>query len=94
MDLNMSFESTMSWNLKVLQRIDKQIVRVVGTACFVSIYDFDKDSKSWTKLDVEGTLFLVKRSSAPFYRLIVLNRYAHLLFFFLSFLMFASQVES
>lgn len=74
LDLKLSFESTLAWNLKVLQRMDKQIIRIVGSACFVSIYDFDQDNKSWTKLDVEGTLFLVKRSAAPFYRLVVLNR--------------------
>jgi mRNA-decapping enzyme 1B len=40
----------------------------------VVIYVFIQDSQKWERKEVEGALFLVKRSSGPRFRLIVMNR--------------------
>merc|ERR1712093_168412 len=74
MDLSMPFERRMAWNLSVLQRKDPHVVRIVGSASFVSLYDFDTEHKRWTKMDCEGCLFLVSRQTAPFHQLVVLNK--------------------
>ena len=38
------------------------------------IYVFISGSQKWERKEVEGALFLVKRSAAPRFRLIVMNR--------------------
>lgn len=59
-------------NLRVLQRSDAAVLDICGTASHVVLYQFDQ--ASWTKSNVEGSLFLVKRSEAPRFQLVVLNR--------------------
>jgi len=58
-------------NLSVLQRLDSNIVEVLDTAAHVTLYIFQGE---WKKKDVEGSLFIVKRSISPHYQLIVMNR--------------------
>lgn len=70
----MPFERRMAWNLSVLQRKDARVARIVGSACFVSLYDFDCEEKSWSKMECEGCLFLVRRQAAPYYQMVVLNK--------------------
>lgn len=59
-------------NLRVLQRQDESVVDILGSATHVVLYEFE--TPSWQKLDVEGSLFLVKRRDMPRFRLLVLNR--------------------
>ena len=59
-------------NLRVLQRQDASVVDILGSATHVVLYEFA--SPSWQKLDVEGSLFLVKKRDVPRFRLLVLNR--------------------
>eukprot|EP00163_Fabomonas_tropica_P001429 TRINITY_DN1107_c1_g2_i2.p1 TRINITY_DN1107_c1_g2~~TRINITY_DN1107_c1_g2_i2.p1 ORF type:complete len:120 (-),score=4.35 TRINITY_DN1107_c1_g2_i2:925-1284(-) len=61
-------------NLRVLQRSDPGISRIVWVATHVCLYRFDEQARAWAKKGVEGTLFVVERSSSPIYRLFVLNR--------------------
>jgi len=58
-------------NLSVLQRLDSNIVEVLDTAAHVTVYIFQGE---WKKKDVEGSLFIVKRSNSPHFQLIVMNR--------------------
>jgi hypothetical protein len=74
MDLTMPHEKLVAWNLNVLQRKDSAVMRVMGTASFVTVYEFHSEKRQWKKLDVEGCLFLVRRSCAPLFQLIVLNK--------------------
>lgn len=46
---------------------------MIASASFASAYVFSPESK-WTRADVEGSLFVVKRSQSPVYRLIILNQ--------------------
>lgn len=43
-------------------------------ASFVSVYHFDPEKRAWKKLDCEGCLFVVRRSVAPAFQLLVLNK--------------------
>ena len=61
-------------NLQVLQRIDGKITGIIGKAGHVSVYSFIKDQKTWMKSEVEGSLFIVQRSTNPLFQLIVMNR--------------------
>ena len=61
--------------LASLQRIDNTIEQVIETANHVSLYEFNLDTKKdWKKREVEGSLFVVKRSSQPRFHVIILNR--------------------
>jgi hypothetical protein len=60
-----------AFNMKVLKRQDPQIVDIVGSAAFVVLYELDGE---WTKLGIEGPMFLYRRSSSPKYGFSVLNR--------------------
>lgn len=61
------------FNLSVLKRMDEDILEILYSATHVAVYEFDTSRKSWRRSDIEGTLFLVKRCSAPRFRMIVLN---------------------
>lgn len=63
-------------NLRVLQRIDPSIIEVVSSATHVVLYEFNESVQAWEKRNVEGSLFVAKRSDAPRFKLIVMNRNA------------------
>ena len=60
--------------LATLQRNDDSIEEVLETANHVCLYEFQVNANQWKRRDVEGTLFVVKRSSQPRFQLIILNR--------------------
>eukprot|EP00658_Telonema_sp_P-2_P008125 TRINITY_DN13044_c0_g1_i9.p1 TRINITY_DN13044_c0_g1~~TRINITY_DN13044_c0_g1_i9.p1 ORF type:complete len:156 (-),score=45.12 TRINITY_DN13044_c0_g1_i9:7-474(-) len=59
-------------NLAVLKRKDASLLDIIATSGHVVVYRFA--SGAWEKKNVEGPLFVVSRSRAPFYRIVVLNR--------------------
>jgi len=61
-------------SLATLQRNDDSIEEVLETANHVCLYEFQVNANQWKRRDVEGTLFVVKRSSQPRFQLIILNR--------------------
>ena len=61
-------------NLNVIQRLDAQVEQVIATAGHVALYDFDVGTSEWSRKDVEGTLFLVKRRGSPRFRFVILNK--------------------
>jgi len=63
-------------NLRVLQRIDPSIIDVVSSATHVVLYEFNESAQAWEKRNVEGSLFVAKRSDCPRFKLIVMNRNA------------------
>lgn len=63
-------------NLRVLQRIDSSIIDVISSATHVVLYEFNEPGQAWEKRNVEGSLFVAKRSDAPRFKLIVMNRNA------------------
>ncbi|KAK7244869.1 hypothetical protein RIF29_39697 [Crotalaria pallida] len=71
---NLDAQSTKVLNLTVLQRIDPFIDQILFTAAHVSFYDFNLQTNQWSRKDVEGSLFVVKRNSQPRFQFIVMNR--------------------
>ncbi|KAK8688920.1 hypothetical protein V6N13_087653 [Hibiscus sabdariffa] len=71
---NLDQQSTKMLNLTVLQRIDAFIEEILITAAHVTFYEFNIDSSQWSRKDVEGSLFVVKRSTQPRFQFIVMNR--------------------
>ena len=61
-------------NLQVLRRGDPQTEDIMCSAAHVAAYDFDESAGAWRRKDIEGTLFVVKRTGRPRFRLVVMNR--------------------
>ncbi|CAN4099010.1 unnamed protein product [Withania somnifera] len=70
---NLDQNSTKLLNLTVLQRIDPFIEEILITAAHVTLYQFSIDNSQWSRKDVEGSLFVVKRSSQPRFQFVVMN---------------------
>lgn len=61
-------------NLRLLQRLDSTVHDIVASATHVGLYEFQQTAKAWEKKNVEGSLFLVKKTEAPRFQLQLLNR--------------------
>ncbi|XP_062204706.1 mRNA-decapping enzyme-like protein [Phragmites australis] len=73
-NLAMDAEATRMLNLTVLQRLDPAVEDILITAAHVTLYDFNIDLNQWSRKDVEGSLFVVKRNTQPRFQFIVMNR--------------------
>ncbi|XVE75923.1 hypothetical protein DITRI_Ditri12bG0130600 [Diplodiscus trichospermus] len=71
---NLDQQSTKMLNLTVLQRVDPFIEEILITAAHVAFYEFNIDSNQWSRKDVEGSLFVVKRNTQPRFQFTVMNR--------------------
>ncbi|KAJ6986110.1 mRNA-decapping enzyme-like protein [Populus alba x Populus x berolinensis] len=71
---NIDQQSTKLLNLTVLQRIDPLVEEILITAAHVTLYQFNIDLTQWSRKDVEGSLFVVKRNMQPRFQFIVMNR--------------------
>ncbi|XP_057781998.1 mRNA-decapping enzyme-like protein [Salvia miltiorrhiza] len=65
---------TKELNLRVLQRIDPCIEEILTNAAHVAIYELNIEASQWSRKNVEGSLFVVKRNTKPHYQFIVMNR--------------------
>ncbi|TYI67338.1 hypothetical protein E1A91_D08G010900v1 [Gossypium mustelinum] len=71
---NLDQQSTKFLNLTVLRRIDPFVEEILITAAHVAFYEFNIDLSQWSRKDVEGSLFVVKRNTQPRFQFIVMNR--------------------
>ncbi|XP_047332057.1 mRNA-decapping enzyme-like protein [Impatiens glandulifera] len=71
---NLDQQGTKLLNLTVLQRIDSYVEEILITAAHVTFYEFNIELSQWSRKDVEGSLFVVKRSAQPRFQFIVMNR--------------------
>ncbi|TYI47229.1 hypothetical protein E1A91_D13G158100v1 [Gossypium mustelinum] len=71
---NLDQQSTKFLNLTVLRRIDPFVEEILITAAHVAFYEFNIDRSQWSRKDVEGSLFVVKRNTQPRFQFIVMNR--------------------
>ena len=59
-------------NLKVLRKSDGSITDIAHSASFCVLYEFgtnaETGARSWIRKDIEGSMFIVRRSEAPLYR--------------------------
>ena len=69
-----SDEARRTANLRMLQRGDSAVNDICSSATHVGLYEFKQEQQEWVKKQVEGSLFLVKRSDAPRFQLVILNR--------------------
>uniref|UniRef100_A0A7S4KMK4 Uncharacterized protein n=1 Tax=Guillardia theta TaxID=55529 RepID=A0A7S4KMK4_GUITH len=65
-------EQRTAMNLTVLQRMDPEVMEVLEMSRHVVLYAFDCAGQSWSKLDVEGSMFVVRKRRA--FSCIILNR--------------------
>ncbi|BAF21206.1 mRNA-decapping enzyme-like protein [Oryza sativa Japonica Group] len=73
-NLAMDEEGTRVLNITVLQRLDPAVEDILITAGHVTLYDFDTNLNQWSRKDVEGSLFVVKRNAQPRFQFVVMNR--------------------
>ncbi|XP_057534946.1 mRNA-decapping enzyme-like protein [Amaranthus tricolor] len=71
---NLDQQSTKVLNLTVLQRFDPSIQEILLTAAHVALYEFNVSLGQWSRKDVQGSLFVVKRNKDPWYQFIVMNQ--------------------
>ncbi|XP_018676268.1 mRNA-decapping enzyme-like protein isoform X1 [Musa acuminata AAA Group] len=71
---NLDQKSTKALNLTVLQRIDPFVEEILMTATHVTFYEFNIELNQWSRKDVEGSLFVIKRNAQPRFQFIVMNR--------------------
>ena len=64
----------LEYNLQVLRRRDASITQILGMAGHVVLYQFNEETKAWDRRNVEGSLFVVERSSEPKNQFVVINR--------------------
>ena len=57
-------------NLSVLQRRDGNITDIVSECSLVGLWEFMHKSSSWEKLGFEGSAFITRNRSKPFYKFI------------------------
>mmetsp|Transcript_20868 Transcript_20868/g.37256 ORF Transcript_20868/g.37256 Transcript_20868/m.37256 type:complete len:268 (-) Transcript_20868:90-893(-) len=62
------------FNLKVLKRFDAAIEEILASVGHVALYDLNVNDSKWSRKDIEGSLFFVRRSAEPLFQLIVLNK--------------------
>ena len=74
MSLQLERSKQLEYNLAVLKRRDAAITRVLDMAGHVVLYQFNEETKAWDRRNMEGSLFVVERSSEPRYQFVVLNR--------------------
>ncbi|KAG2183482.1 hypothetical protein INT43_006488 [Umbelopsis isabellina] len=61
-------------NLSVLRRQDPDIVDLLDQSSHAVVYSFDLSKAGWAKKGIEGTVFLIRRNTPPYYGIYILNR--------------------
>ncbi|CAG9466163.1 unnamed protein product [Pedinophyceae sp. YPF-701] len=57
-----------------LRRVDPSITAIVVSAKHVQLYNFDRGTNQWERMEVEGPMYVVSRSEAPTLQMIILNK--------------------
>lgn len=61
-------------NLRTLRRVDATIVNIITSATQVAVYKFNNGRNEWERKEIEGSLFVFCKKSAPKYGFLVINR--------------------
>lgn len=69
-------ESTARKSLYIrgLQAAHSSVLEVIDDSFHVAVYRFFVDKSRWEKMEIEGSAYVTRNSSNPFYSLIVLNK--------------------
>lgn len=60
-----------------LQRQDPSISRILFVSTFTAVYELmgsNTANKEMRKIDIEGSLYLLERTSSPLFKMFILNR--------------------
>ncbi|XP_028398173.1 mRNA-decapping enzyme-like protein [Dendronephthya gigantea] len=61
-------------NLAALRKSDRFVLDILETSAQVALYKFEPQKQEWEKTEVEGSLFLYRRSTLPKFALMIMNR--------------------
>ncbi|XP_074770324.1 mRNA-decapping enzyme 1A isoform X2 [Athene noctua] len=61
-------------SLAALKRHDPYITSIADVTGQVALYSFSPKANEWEKTDIEGTLFVYKRSASPYHGFTIVNR--------------------
>ncbi|KAM4722739.1 LOW QUALITY PROTEIN: mRNA-decapping enzyme 1A [Rhinophrynus dorsalis] len=61
-------------SLAALRQTDPYISNIVDVTGQVALYSFSAKANEWEKTDIEGTLFVYKRSASPLHGFTIMNR--------------------
>lgn len=60
--------------LKHLQRTHPSVLEIIEDCMHVAVYTFKIDENKWTRMEVEGAMYIIRNNQKPFYTLLVLNK--------------------
>lgn len=72
--LSVNAKTKRELNIRAIKGLDSRASRILDTSSHCVLYKLDLVTKEWHFAEAKGTLFLYTRSSAPKYRLVLLNR--------------------
>ncbi|KAF0297823.1 mRNA-decapping enzyme 1B [Amphibalanus amphitrite] len=61
-------------NLTAVRRHDPYVEDIVDSATQVAVYEYSSETSEWQKTDMQGALFVYKRTGPPYHSFMVLNR--------------------
>ncbi|KAI8057728.1 hypothetical protein BDF22DRAFT_616505 [Syncephalis plumigaleata] len=61
-------------NLSVLKRHIPSVKGIIDSASHAVLYEFEPETREWTKKNVEGAMFIVERDVVPLFGFFILNR--------------------
>lgn len=61
-------------NSRAIKRLDKDFNKILTMAKQVAVYKFSSERNEWEKKEIEGSMLIFSRSSAPHYAFVVFNR--------------------
>uniref|UniRef100_A0A8C9F6Y5 5'-(N(7)-methylguanosine 5'-triphospho)-[mRNA] hydrolase n=1 Tax=Pavo cristatus TaxID=9049 RepID=A0A8C9F6Y5_PAVCR len=61
-------------SLAALKQHDPYITSIADVTGQVALYSFSPKANEWEKTDIEGTLFVYKRSASPYHVFTIVNR--------------------
>lgn len=71
---NKPIDQELKINLAALRKCDEFVLDILETSSQVALYKFDHVKQEWEKTEIEGSLFLYRRSTLPKFALMVMNR--------------------
>lgn len=61
-------------NVAALKRVDPYLNSIVDNATHVALYTFSTVKNEWEKTDIEGALFVYRRTGHPYHGILIMNR--------------------
>ncbi|EAT47731.1 AAEL001187-PA [Aedes aegypti] len=70
----MADQTELRMNLAAIQRTDPYATDIVNSSAHVAFYTFNTAENEWEKTDIEGALFIYKRTANPLHCIFINNR--------------------